>query len=138
VVTKGATTTRLLLNAQQTSLVVATSYRDPVFGTDNTIGKGVITAYAIEAATLGTTNKRVGTLTIDLTQYGSTMESYLHLLGEPGCNIDETIESPCLNKIITARYNPLPPEQGGIGPTDFATEGFLWVMPANSPYNYTE
>jgi hypothetical protein len=137
-VPKGGTATILVFSSTQGAILLGTSYKDPTFGTDNTVGKQQLTAYAIEAATLGTTNKRVGTLTIDLGQYTNPTENYLHLNGEPGCNIDETIPSPCFNKIITARYNPLPPEEGGIGPTDWATEGFLWVMPAGSPYNYTE
>lgn len=114
------------------------TYDLPEFGTNNTTGLGLIVGYAIEASTLGTTNKRVGTLTFDLAQYTNASENYLHFNDEPGCNMDETIESPCFNKVITARYNPLPAEQGGIGPVDFATEGFLWVTPASSPYNYTE
>jgi hypothetical protein len=40
--------------------------------------------------------------------------------------------------VITAVYNPLPADLGGIGPLDTAVEGFLWVTPASSPYNYTD
>ena len=124
-------------DVRETSGIVS-SLSAQEFGTDFTDGLGTIMGYAIEASTLGTTNKRVGTLTIDLAQYTNEGENYLHFNGEPGCNMDETIESPCFNKVITARYNPLPAAQGGIGPVDFATEGFLWVTPASSPYNYTE
>jgi hypothetical protein len=137
---KGATVAILILTneADGNGTVEGTSYDAPELGTSNTQGFGTIVGYAIEASTLGTTNKRVGTLTIDLGQYTNEAENYLHFNGQPGCNVDETIESPCFNKVITARYNPLPAAQGGIGPVDFATEGFLWVMPADSPYNYTE
>jgi hypothetical protein len=119
-------------------LVDAVDLKDPTFGPDHTEGLGIVTAYAIDASTLGTTNKRVGTLRFDLSQYSSSTTSYLHLLKQPGCDIDGLIESPCLDKVITAVYNPLPPEQGGIGPLDTAVEGFLWVTPASSPYNYTD
>ena len=137
---KNATTAFLNLTNQTdgSGTIDGTTYKGPEFGTDFTDGLGTIMGYAIEASTLGTTNKRVGTLTIDLAQYTNEGENYLHFNGEPGCNMDETIESPCFNKVITARYNPLPAAQGGIGPVDFATEGFLWVTPASSPYNYTE
>lgn len=119
-------------------LVDAVDFKDPIFGSDRTDGVGIVTAYAIDASTLGTTNKRVGTLRFDLSQYSSSTTSYLHLLEQPGCDIDELIESPCLDKVITAVYNPLPSELGGIGPLDTAVEGFLWVTPASSPYNYTD
>ena len=119
-------------------LVDAVDFKESMLGSDRTDGQGVVTAYAIDASTLGTTNKRVGTLRFDLAQYSSATTSYLHLLQQPGCDIDELIESPCLDKVITAVYNPLPPEQGGIGPLDTSVEGFLWVTPASSPYNYTD
>ena len=137
---KGATVTYLLLTgitALDEASVEGTDFKDE-FTPDLTQGLGTITAYAIDAATLGTTNQRVGTLRLDLTQYNSATESYVHLNDTPGCDIDEHIESPCLDKVVTAVYNPLPAEQGGIGPTDKAVEGFLWVTPASSPYNYTD
>lgn len=105
---------------------------------DRTDGTGTVTAYAIDASTLGTTNRRVGTLRFDLSQYNSVTSSYLHLSDAAGCSIDEQIESPCLDKVITAVYNPLPASEGGIGPVDLSVEGFLWITPANSPYNYTD
>jgi hypothetical protein len=119
-------------------LVDAVDFDTRSLESDRTEGQGIVTAYAIDASTLGTTNKRVGTLRFDLSQYSSTTTSYLHLLKQPGCDIDELIESPCLDKVITAVYNPLPADLGGIGPLDTAVEGFLWVTPASSPYNYTD
>ena len=116
--------------------VTSTDYKDNTSVPDETSGTGIITAYAIDAATLGTTNKRVGTLKFDLSQYSNKI-AYLHLNDAAGCAIDETIESPCLNLPIKATYNPLPAPDG-LGPTDFSVEGFLWVTPANSPYNYTD
>ena len=108
------------------------------FGPDYTESQGVVLGYAIDASTLGTTNKRVGTLRIDLTQYLDETTAYLNILGGTGCDVDEAIASPCLNRVITAVYNPLPAAQGGIGPVDKAVEGFLWITPASSPYNYTD
>jgi hypothetical protein len=143
--TKGATTTQLLLRnlafdenkrpLWEEASVTATDFDDDATP-DFTVGQGTITAYAIDASTLGTTNHRVGTLRIDLSQYKSNDSAYIHLINTGGCDIDEHIESPCLNKVITARYNPLP--VGGLGPVDADVEGFLWVTPANSPYNYTD
>lgn len=137
---KGGTLTYLLLtgvNALEEASVTGIDFKDELIP-DETEGLGAITAYAIDAATLGTTNQRVGTLRLDLTQYNSETVSYVHLNDTPGCDIDEQIESPCLDKVVTAIYNPLPAEQGGIGPSDRAVEGFLWVTPADSPYNYTD
>ncbi len=102
-----------------------------------TVGSGTITAYAIDASTLGTTNKRVGTLTLDLTAFNSGSENLLDAEGSDGCSIDATILAPCFNRVITAQYNPLPAPDG-IGPTDFAVEGFLWFTPASAPYNYAD
>jgi hypothetical protein len=142
---KGATNTELAFRYRKVenkvvlwedAVVTSLDWNDNTFQPDNTVGTGKITAYAIDAATLGTTNKRVGTLTIDLAQYNNKI-AYLHLNDAAGCNIDETIESPCLNLPIMAKYNPLPAPDG-LGPTDFSVEGFLWVTPANSPYNYTD
>jgi hypothetical protein len=102
-----------------------------------TIGSGTVTAYAIDASTLGTTNRRVGTLTLDLTAFDSDAENLLDADGSDGCSIDATIIAPCFNRVITARYNPLPAPDG-IGPTDYAVEGFLWFTPAGAPYNYAD
>ena len=141
---KGATLTVLTIRNQalaedgttlwDPATVHAVDFRETA--PDNTTGKGVIVGYGIDAATLGTTNHRVGTLRIDLSQYASQTTALIHLNDAAGCDIDEQIESPCLNRVITATYNPLP--VGGLGPTDASVEGFLWVMPASSPYNYTE
>jgi hypothetical protein len=105
----------------------------------NTVGVFTMTAYAIDATTLGTTNKRVGTLTIDLTQYTSAEENFFKFDedGNPICSVDPAQPSPCINKVISAKYNPLPPPNG-LGPTDFSVSGFLWVTPASSPYNYSD
>jgi hypothetical protein len=108
-------------------------------GVPKTEGLLSITAYAIDATTLGTTNHRVGTLTIDLTQYNSPEANYLALdeNGNPTCSVDPAQPSPCINKVISAKYNPLPPPNG-LGPTDFSVSGFLWLTPASSPYNYLD
>jgi hypothetical protein len=100
-----------------------------------TVGSGTITGYAIDAATLGTTNTRVGTLTLNLLDYNSESLNLMDADGTDGCVLDATILAPCLNRVISARYNPLP-APAGIGPTDFAVEGFLWFTPADQPYNY--
>ena len=145
--TKGATTTYLTLRKEASdvdgTLLWSEAYVQAVDYTaaetpDSTVGAGMITGYAIDASTLGTTNKRVGTLRINLSQYNSETTAYIHLNDAPGCKVDESIESPCLDNVIMAIYNPLPAAQGGIGPADKAVEGFLWVTPADSPYNYTE
>lgn len=100
-----------------------------------TTGSGTITAYAIDAATLGTTNRRVGTLTLDLATFTSESVNLLDVDGSDGCSMDSTIQAPCLNRVITARYDPLPAPDG-IGSVDYAVEGFLWFAPASAPYNY--
>jgi hypothetical protein len=111
--------------------VEAVDFKEPLVD-DKTRGRGVVIGYAMDAAT----KQRVGTLRFDLGQYSGSI-AHLHLLGQAGCDIGDQIESPCLDKVITAVYNPLKPELGGIGPVDAAVEGFLWVTPASSPYNYT-
>jgi len=102
-------------------------------------GNCVVVGYAIDAATLGTTNRRVGTLTIDLAQYNSYDTDYFtNIDGSGNCIVaSSTVAYPCLNKVITATYNPLPAPDG-VGPTDHAVEGFLWIQPADSPFNYTD
>jgi hypothetical protein len=102
-------------------------------------GAGSVTAYAIDATTLGTTNRRVGTLTFDLAQYNSTTENYLpaDADGNPTCTVDPAQASPCLNKVISAVYNPLPAPDG-LGPTDFTVAGYLWLRQALGPYNYSD
>jgi len=143
---KGATVTQLLVRQAGSdpttgtpwteASVTSTDFSDPATP-DVTEAAGIITGYAIDASTLGTTNKRVGTLRIELGVYKSLSLAYIHLNNAAGCRIDETIESPCLNLSIKATYNPLP-APNGIGPVDTNVEGFLWVTPANSPYNYTD
>ena len=102
-------------------------------------GVGTITAYAIDATTLGSGNRRVGTLTFDLAQYNSATENYLPVDadGNPTCTVDPAQASPCLNKVISATYNPLPAPDG-LGPTDLTVAGYLWLTPALSPYNYSD
>jgi hypothetical protein len=102
-------------------------------------GEGTITAYAIDATTLGSTNKRVGTLTFSLAQYNSDVENFIPVNGDgnPTCMVDPNQASPCLNKVITAKYNPLPAPDG-IGPTDYTVAGYLWLQPANTPFNYLD
>ena len=109
-----------------------------------TTAEGLITAYAIDATTLGTTNKRVGTVTFNFADYNSDTENYLGFaLDEAGdgfvftCSVDPVNTSPCLNKVISATYNPLPAPDG-IGPTDFSVSGYLWLTPAGSPFNYSD
>ena len=101
---------------------------------DKTKGEGVIVAYAIDASTLGTTNKRVGTLTIDLTQYG-TVEGNLFA---SDCTVaDASFElARCLPPTITADYTPLSAADGGIGTATAAVPGFLYWKSATSPFRY--
>ena len=99
-----------------------------------TSGFGMVTAYAIDAGTLGTSNRRVGTLTFDLAQYNSTQINYFDLTGTDGCTVDATILAPCLNLIIQAAYAPLA-SPDGVG-TAQTVPGFLWISPATAPYNY--
>jgi hypothetical protein len=109
---------------------------------DFTSGGGqLMYGYAIDASTLGGTNKRVGTLLINTKQYDVLGQALMQPNGAAGCSMGDgelVYESPCLDKVITAVYNPLPAEQGGIGPADQQVEGFLWVTRAGSPYNYTD
>jgi hypothetical protein len=93
-----------------------------------------LTGYAIDATTLGTTNKRVGTLTIAPSQYSSLTIDYLPS-GPATCTIDPTQISPCINKIVSATYTPLPAPDG-LGPSDASVAGYLWITPASAPYNY--
>jgi hypothetical protein len=133
-VAAGLLFTNALAGDQEADLIGFAS-SDPTVQSDRTDPTGVLTAYAIDAATLGTTNHRVGTLTIDLAQYASTEVNYLDLDTSDGCAMDATIVAPCLNRVIRAVYNPLPAPDG-LGPTDLAVEGFLWISPASAPYNY--
>lgn len=101
---------------------------------NSTSGFGVVTAYAIDAATLGTTNRRVGTLTFDLAQYNSSLINYFAPAGPDACVLDASIVAPCLNLIIQADYVPLPAPAGA--GTAQTVPGFLWLSPATAPYNY--
>lgn len=102
--------------------------------TYSTTGYGILVGFAIDAATLGTTNRRVGTLTIDMDQFTSATVAYLDLDGSSACEMDATILAPCLDLIISATYAPLPaPDGAGSSQT---VPGFLWIAPASAPYNY--
>jgi hypothetical protein len=95
-----------------------------------------IVGYAIDAATLGTTNRRVGTIAIDLLDFASTTENLLDFAaGE--CLLDAALDAPCINRVITAVYQPLPAPDG-VGAPDTAVEGFLWMTAATAPYNYSQ
>lgn len=89
-------------------------------------GTGVVLAYAIDAATLGTTNRRVGTLLIDLKYYSGFARLF-----DSGCTVDGTVTA-CLNQVVTAVYKPF---ADGVGVPTSVT-GFLWFTPSTSPYNY--
>ena len=103
--------------------------------TYSTTGYGILLGYAIDAATLGTTNRRIGTLTIDMAQFDSPSTGYLDIDGSLACEMDATIVAPCLNLVISAEYAPLPTPDG-IG-TPQTVAGFLWIAPASAPYNYS-
>jgi hypothetical protein len=100
----------------------------------NTFGGGVVSGYAIDASTLGTTNRRVGTLTFDLAQFTSAGTDYIYFGGSDGCVLDASISASCLNLIISTDYAPLP-APSGVGSAQ-AVPGFLWMSPATAPYNY--
>jgi hypothetical protein len=68
----------------------------------HTSAAGVVSGYAIDASTLGTTNRRVGTLTFDLAQFASTGVDYIYFGGSGGCVLDATVSASCLNLIISA------------------------------------
>jgi hypothetical protein len=96
---------------------------------DQTVGKGVVQAYAIDASTLGTTNRRVGILTIDMTQFNN----------HPGDLFSETCEVAaavrCLDYVLTASYAPLA-SPDGLGVAQPSVLGFLYWTAAESPFNY--
>lgn len=97
-------------------------------------GLTTIIGYAIDASTLGTTNRRVGTLSIDLLDFASLDQNLL-----PGnaleCSLDDTLLQPCINRVVSATYNPLPAPEG-VGSPDTVVEGFLWLSYVKTPYNY--
>ena len=92
-----------------------------------TVGDGTMVAYAIDGATIGGTNVRVGTLTIDLDQYDLPD---VNLFGI--CFLDDG-KYPCLSHVVKATYEPL--ASGGVGQSS-TVSGFLWWSPAETPYNY--
>jgi hypothetical protein len=96
-----------------------------------TTGTGIIVAYAIDAATLGGTPQRVGTITIDLTQF-TTSNADLFL---ENCTLGSDATVRCLNKVIDAQYTPLAAPDG-LGEAQAIT-GFLYWTSATSPFNYT-
>jgi hypothetical protein len=91
----------------------------------------VIVGYAIDASTIAGTPRRVGWMSIDLSQFGSKETNYL----DDTCTMDSELLAPCLNAVVLAQYKPFPPEDGGLGSYGTAN-GFLWFTPASSPYNY--
>jgi hypothetical protein len=100
-------------------------------GGDHSRGEGIVVAYAIDASTLGTTNRRVGTLTFDMAQYHKNNEDYF----ETGCRVGEDATAPqCLDLVITATYAPL--AVGGVGVVTENVTGFLYWSPATAPFNY--
>lgn len=92
---------------------------------DHTTGEGIIYAYAVDTA-----NTRVGTFTIDLSQYSSTTAN----LFATDCTVSAGFPAPeqfCLPQIISARYAPL--AVGGLGvPTD-SVKGMLYWNHASQP-----
>jgi hypothetical protein len=80
--------------------------------------------------------KRVGILTIDLKQYLQAGTNYFDPTGADACDLDASLNAPCLNRTITASYTPLPESSGGVGAPDPSVEGFLWFTPSTEPYNY--
>jgi hypothetical protein len=98
-----------------------------------------IVAYAIDATTLGTTNHRVGTLSIDFTQYQVFGVNYFaNMSGGGSCIVGtHNVAYPCLNKVISTTYQPLP-SPDGLGPSDATVEGFLWFQPASTAFNYSD
>jgi hypothetical protein len=106
-------------------LTFVKSKKDPVLGTE---GTGTVFAYAIDAATVGTTNARVGTISFDLSQYD---DPTTNLFGS--CDLDDLGVVACLPRVIVGTYQPL--AGSGVGSVTQVT-GFLWWSPATSPYNY--
>jgi hypothetical protein len=95
-------------------------------------GEGIVVGYAIDASTLGTTNRRVGTLTFDLAQYHQNNVNYF----ETDCTIDDVPDAPrCLDLVITAVYEPLEGD-AGVGEVTGAVTGFLYWSEASAPFNY--
>jgi hypothetical protein len=92
-----------------------------------TNGFGVVIGYAIDEATIGTTNVRVGRITFDLAQYDADGENL-----SSNCEMEDNGTYPCLNRVISALYEPL---TEGAGEKGLVT-GFLWWAPAATPYNY--
>ena len=92
------------------------------------IGSGYVYGYAIDAATLGTTNTRVGTIFIKLEQYSASEKLF-----DTGCTLGGTSATACLDRLVVADYKPFAID--GVGAGETAT-GFLWFAPSTSPYNY--
>jgi len=102
----------------------------PVGGSTTGFAEWIV-GYAIDAATIAGTPRRVGWMVIDLSQFGSKEANYL----DATCTLDDGLDAPCINLVISADYKPFPPEEGGAGSPGTAN-GFLWFTPATSPYNY--
>jgi hypothetical protein len=94
-------------------------------------GVGIVVGYAIDLATLGTTNRRVGMLTFNLNQYHNNNVNHF----DTDCVIGEEETAPrCLKPTITATYAPL--DEGGVGTVTEDVTGFLYWSPATVPFNY--
>lgn len=140
---KGVVVTRLVMGVQlvggesialngESKTVVTIG--EPARRTYPSKGLTTIVGYAIDASTLGTTNRRVGTLTIDLLDFASADQNLLPpQIWE--CSLDDTLLQPCINRVVSATYNPLPAPDG-VGSPDTVVEGFLWLSGAKTPYNY--
>ena len=98
----------------------------------HTKGDGVIEAYAILASTLGTTNQRVGIITIDLATEFTKQDGNMF---SSDCTFG-TDAVRCLPEIITASYRPL--TVGGLGLAADAVTGQLWWAAADKPFNYSD
>jgi hypothetical protein len=95
---------------------------------------GPLTAYAIDASTLGGANRRVGTLSIDIQQQYNFNSAPGSSLFQGDCLLDDVTGIPCLNQVIFVDYTPL--ETGGVGVPTTGVPGFLYFVPADAPFNY--
>jgi hypothetical protein len=94
-------------------------------------GVGIVVAYAIDLATLGAANRRVGKLTFNLNQYHDNETN--HFDQDCTIGVDETAPR-CLEPTITATYEPL--AEGGVGVLTENVTGFLYWSSATAPFNY--
>jgi hypothetical protein len=98
----------------------------------HTEASGDVLAYAIDASTLGDTNRRVGTLSFDMAQFDQEGVNYFDI----DCAITDEFNAPrCLDLVITATYTPVPGTDG-VGELTENVTGFLYWSPATEPFNY--